>query len=226
MIPISVSADQQVEESWRNHLREIFHSLDIPPGHLADSIAASVAMYCREFCSHGVQHSDLMLLVARAFCSVSEQAAAERILKSMQPHGRHVERWLEILSELHHFPALLPYFSLGIIRPADWVGAQLDRMWILDFERLQLSESERHEMVLYRSVRTIVEHMFMFWDSTAGEGVLGLKGLATLKVSENKRSGYTLTTAEDLLKYVSGLFRQRQDLHGWSAVPTLLNLEL
>jgi hypothetical protein len=214
------------QDPWKVHLLEIFQSLEIAPGTVADNVSASVAMYCREFHPHGVQRADLVLLVARAFCAVNDRAAAGRILGSMQPHRRHVARWLEILSELHHFPALLPYFSLGVIRPADWAGAQLDRMWTLDFDRLLLSEEERHEIMLYRSIRAIVESMFVFWDATAGEGVLGLKGLSSLNIEDTSRRGPTLTATDDLLEYIADLFLRQKEARGWRAVPVLLNLDL
>jgi len=211
-------------DAWTEHLQEIFQTLEIPPGTLADNVSASVAIYCRQFHPQGVQRADLLLLVARAFCAVNDRAAAERVLNSMQPHRRHISRWLEILSELHHFPALLPYFSLGIIRPADWAGAQLDRMWTLDFDRLALSEVERHEMMLYRSIRTIVESIYVFWDATEGEGVLGLKGLASLNVETGSRPKQTLTETDDLLEYIANLFEQEQKQRNWHAVPSLMKI--
>ncbi|VGO21595.1 hypothetical protein SCARR_03669 [Pontiella sulfatireligans] len=208
------------------HLQDVFLSLGIPSGPMADNIAASVAMYCREFHPQGVQRSDLMLLIARAFCAVNDRAAAERVLSSMRPHRLHVVRWLEILSELHHFPGLLPYFSAGVIRPADWAGAQLDRMWTLDFGRLVLSDAERHEMMLYRSIRTIIDNMCCFWDATGGEGVLGLKGLASLNVEQGSRASATLTASDDLLGYVADLLEQAKEKRGWRAAPSLLSLDL
>ena len=214
------------QDVWSEHLKDVFQTLEVPPGPMADNVAASVAMYCRSFHPNGVQRSDLALLIARAFCAVNERASAERVLGSLQPHGRHVARWLEILSELHHFPALLPYFSKGIIRPADWAGARIDRMWTLDFDRLALSEAEKHEMTLYRSIRALIARMFVFWDAPAGEGVLGLKGLAALNVERGSRAPKTLTAAGDLLEYVADLFLQQKGPRGWTATPTLLNLDL
>ncbi len=214
------------EEAWSEHLREIFQSLDIPQGTVTDNLATSVAQYCFQFHPYGVQRSDLVLLIARAFCAVNDQDSATRVLRSIKPHARHVERWLEILSELHHFPALLPYFSLGIIRPADWAGAQLDRMWTLDLGRLALSESERHEMMLYRTLRSIIENMFGFWDATRGEGVLGLKGLHSFNVEPSGRQPQTFTTTDDLLGYIEDLLRQQKDARQWQCVPALLNLDL
>ena len=208
------------------HLQRVFQTVEIPPGTLADNISASVAMYCREFHPQGVQDSDLVLLIARAFCAVNDRSAAERVLNSLNPHGRHSARWLEILSELHHFPSLLPYFSRGVIRPADWAGAQLDRMWMLDFDRLILAEDEKHEMVLYRSIRAILEHMFVFWDATEGEGVLGLKGLAALNVETQSNHRFTLTKTDDLLDYISDLFIQQKAPRNWRSMPSLLNLDL
>jgi hypothetical protein len=214
------------KDAWTVHLQDVFQTLEIPSGTMADNVSVSVAMYCRQFHPQGVQRADLVLLIARSFCAVNDRAAATRVLRSLPSHKRHSARWLEILSELHHFPTLLPYFSLGVIRPADWVGAQLDRMWTLDFSRLALSDEEKHEMMLYRSIRAIVEYMYTFWDASNGEGVLGLKGLAGFNVESKNGRGQTLTQSDDLLAYISDLFRQRKKSRGWQAVPSLMNLDL
>ncbi len=216
----------EMQDAWTAHLQDVFRSLHIPQGPLADNVSASVAMYCREFYPQGVQRGDLVLLIARAFSAVNEQAAAEQALRSMKPHKRHVARWLEILSELDQFPSLLPYFSRGVIRPADWAGARLDRMWTLDFSVLQLSEAERHEMMLYRTIRALVDQLYVFWDAASGEGVLGLKGLETLCVEEGRRARQTLTRRDDLLEYIEDIFVQAKSARGWKHVPSLMNLDL
>lgn len=226
MKPAAFQTLEARQDVWSAHLQEIFQTLEIPPGTVADNLVASVAMYCRTFHSQGVQSSDLKLLIARAFCAVGDRAAAGRVLESMEPHRRHAARWLEILSELHHFPQLLPYFSRGIIRPADWAGAQLDRMWMLDFGRLALADAEKHEMVLYRSIRALIEKMFVFWDATGGEGILGLKGLSALEVDAGGRKKQTLTAEGDLLGYVADLFHRQLAEREWKTVPSLLNLDL
>ena len=212
------------QDAWSAHLWDVFQALGIAPGTLADNLAASIAMYCRKFHPQGLLSSELKLLIARAFCAVGDHAAAERVVESMEPHCRHAVRWLEILSELHRFPELLPYFSRGIIYPADWAGAQYDRMWTLDFGRLALVDSEQHEMVLYRSIRAIIDNMLVFWDATKGEGVLGLKGLSTLNVEKGQHRKQTLTEADDLLEYIADLFLQEKDRRGWCSVPVLLKL--
>lgn len=193
---------------------------------MADHLVVSISMYCKKFHPQGLRSVDLRLLIARAFCAVGDRAAAAHVLESMEPHRRHVSRWLEILSELHHFPQLLPYFSLGIIRPADWAGAQLDRMWTLDFSRLSLADAERHEMMLYRSIRAIIEEMGIFWDATTGEGILGLKALAALNVETGRSGNPPLTSTDALLEYVTDLFKQQAQARSWTTVPSLLNLDL
>jgi hypothetical protein len=183
-------------------------------------------MYCRRFHPNGLRHDDLVLLIARALCSINERALAEQVLDSVKSHARNKRRWLEILSELHGFPSLLPYFSLGIVRPADWAGAQLDRMWILDLGRLRLSDAEKHEMLVYRSLRALIESMVVFWDATGGEGVLGLKGLASFHVDSSVRQRQTFTSTDDLLGYIGNLLLQQRELRSWHAVPSLLNLDM
>jgi len=212
--------------AWTEHLKAIFQSMDIPSGNLADSVSMSVAMYCRHFHPRGLRHDDLILLIARAFCAINERALAEQVLGSGKLHARHLDRWLEILAELHNFPSLLPYFSLGIIRPADWAGAKLDRMWTLDLGRLRLSDAERHEMMLYGSLRVMIENMFVFWDETNGEGVLGLKGLSSFNIESSPRLRQTYTSADDLLGFIGTLFLQQKEPRNWQAVPSLLNLDL
>lgn len=225
MKTLSLPSLDPCRDAWAAHLREMFLALEIPPGTLADNLVESVAMYCRKFHPQGLQSSELKLLIARAFCSVGDPAAAARVLESMQPHRRHISRWLEILSELHHFPELLPYFSLGVIRPADWAGAQLDRMWTIDFSRLRLTDAERHEMVLYRSIRVLVERMFVFWDATGGAGVLGLKDMSSMRVDEDGKAR-TPAGQDDFLEYITDLFARQKEQRQWHATPALLSLDL
>jgi len=211
-------------DAWTRLLEEVFRSQGVPPGLLADSVAAGVGAYCRRHFPRGVKREELVLLAARAFCAVNERGAAARLLESSRPHGRHAERWLEILSERHAFPGLLPYFSRGIIRPADWAGAQLDRMWTLDFGRLSLAEAERHEMLLYRSVRAIIDHMLVFWDATHGAGVLGLMGLGSLRLEPAGRTRPGSAAPGDLMGYVRGLVARGAQRRGWRFVPQVMDL--
>ena len=221
-------AFHQVEkqEAWRVHLQDVVASVGIPSNTLTEHVAASVALYCRRFHPNGVAQNDLNLLLARALCTVGKRDFAEQVLQTMQPHRMHVERWLEILSELHQFPELLPCFSQGVIRPADWAGARLDRMWTLDLARLALDESEQHEIMLYRSVRTIIEHMIVFWDATSGAGVLGLKGIARMEMGKTMRKGGREPDGMDLFSYVSDLIAKQGGSRGWTELPVLLNLDL
>jgi hypothetical protein len=226
MKALALSVSAVPEDAWAEHLHDMFKTLDIRPGTIADNIAASVAAYCRKFHPQGLHTAELKLLIARAFCSVGDPAAAGRVLQSMATHRRHVSRWLEILTELHHFPELLPYFSGGIIRPADWAGASLDRMWILDFGRLALGDGEKHEMMLYRSIQLMIGKMSVFWDATRGEGILGLKSLSSLNVDEGISGKPGLTAQDKLMDYINDLLARHTTLRGWQATPSLLNLDL
>jgi hypothetical protein len=213
-------------EAWALHLKDVFDMLEIPPGTETDHLVSSIAMYCRHHPPGGLTTTELRLLIARAFCAVGDRPAAKRVLESMEPHRRHSARWLEILSELHHFPELLPFFSRGVIRPADWAGARLDRMWTLDFGRLALSDAERHEMMLCRSVRMLVEAMAACWDATGGEGILGLKNLAVMDIPGSRDGHPAPASADGWLDYINDLFTRQQAERNWHATPSLLNLDL
>lgn len=212
---------------WSAHLQKLLRGLGIPLGTVEKNLSESLALYCRTYHPHGVRTSDMALLVARCFCAVGNQASAEKVLRSMKPHKQYPQRWLEILSELHQFPELLPFFSAGVIRPADWAGAELDRMWTLDFALLQPSEKEQHEMMLYRMVRAMIDKMLPFWDATAGEGVLGLKNLSALHlVATSKKGEKSLTSSARLLEYVADVLKQAAAQRNWNATPAVLNLDL
>lgn len=199
---------------WLEYLQEIFRELDIPAENQTENLAQSIAAYCKTHHPHGVQNEELKLLIARAACAVDRPEVAKKVLQSMHPHARHIPQWIEILQELHHFPQLLPYFSRGIIRPADWAGAALDRMWILDFSRLALSQAEQHEMMIQQSIQNLLEQMAVFWDATSGAGILGLKGLEDLELQKG----------DSLWIYVKECLKQHAALRHWKTVPSTLNL--
>jgi hypothetical protein len=223
---LNLQRSDGLQAVWSAHLQRLFEELQIQPGPVAEHVLESLACYCRSFHPQGVRSEDLNLLIARAFCSVGEVATAERVLGSMVPHRRHIQRWLEILTELHHFPELLPWFSAGVIQPADWAGAQLDRMWTLDFSRMKPREMERHELMLYRTVRVMIEKMIGFWDATEGEGTLGLRHLSAFALGEMAGpKGRTLTTSDDWMRYIDDVVRQAAAIRGWSRSPKLLHLE-
>jgi len=210
-LPSFVDSQQAL---WAAHIRERFKELSIPLGEEINHIVASISTYCKEFHPHGLQTQELYLLMARALCSVGQIDTARHVLESMQPHARHVQRWIEILSELHHFPQLLPYFSQGIVRPADWAGAQLDRMWTVDFSRLALAESDQHEMLLCKTLRIMLEKIAVFWDPTQGEGTVGLKGL-----------NYIESTSDYLLAYSEDILVQQKKYRNWTQSPKILHLD-
>jgi len=214
MKSLSSSFTDAQEGVWVAHIQECFKALSIPVGEDMNHLIASVSTYCKEFHPCGLQTQEFYLLIARALCAVGKVDAARKILGSMQPHARHVQRWIEILSELHHFPQLLPYFSRGIVRPADWAGAQLDRMWTIDFSRLALVESDQHEMLLCKTVRIMLEKIAVFWDATSGEGTVGLKGL-----------NYIESTAEYLLRYSEAILVQQKRERNWIELPKILHLD-
>jgi hypothetical protein len=213
------------DEAWMDHLRDLFRTLGISSGTREDHLASSVATYCRTHHPRGLRTADLRLLVARAFCAVGDRSSARRVLESMDSHRRHADRWLEILTELHHFPELLPFFSAGIIRPADWAGAKPDdRMWTLDFDRLMLADDEKHEMMLYRTVQLMIEKMARFWDATGGEGTLGLKSAHSLELAEAVNGDPA--AGPELFRYVADLLEQQAALRSWSEIPKLMSLDL
>lgn len=223
MSSVSRENEDRQRSIWSAHIAQVLQELKLPATPKSGHLTEAVALYCRHYHPAGVHSSDLALLIARCFCSIDERAAAEQVLSRMEPHARHVERWLEILSELHTFPELLPCFSVGAIRPADWAGAQVDRMWVLDFSRVILTDFEKHEIVLHHSIRALTEAMSAFWDATSGEGVLGLRHLDVLELPPAVRD---LKGSESWQDFIQAVLSLSATERGWNKVPSMLNLDL
>jgi len=215
-------------EVWVAHFRRIFKEAGIASEETAKHVSESLALYCQEYHPCGVSTADLALLIARTFCSIGDVGSAEKILRGMEPHSRYTKRWLEVLSELHHFPQLLPCFSRGVIRPADWTGAEQDRMWMLDFTRLKLDDCERHEITMFCFIRTMVDRMAVFWDATAGEGVLGVKGLLYLSLQDIRKNPRSKKhpPGKGWIDYIADLLKQQKICRAWRDVPVVISLDL
>ena len=211
------------QQAWKTYLRTLLEGMQIQDPLPIEHLLFSVALYCQEHYPHGLQEKDAKLLIARALCSLHLRSEATQLIQSMSPHARHPERWLEILTELHQFPKLLPFFSAGILHPADWVGAQVERMWVLDFSKIHISDSERHEILLYRTVRLLIEQTAPIWDSVSGHGVLGIRGLENMHLPPSRYR--KRLPPERIPDYIRRLVQHLQLQRTWEEPPMLITLK-
>ncbi len=202
---------------WSGHVQQLFQTLEIDGRAAAQDISESVAVFCQHH-AHMPEHT-LSLLMARSFCIAGDAEAAGRILRHDRTHCSHTGSWLEVLSSGYPFPELYPLFSSRALRPQSLTSA--GPLWVLDFDRIQLTEADRHELILFQTVRTLTEKVSNVWKKTDGRGTLGVKGLLRLTQFVRGRQD-----SHQLSGHIRDVLALRARKNGWAASPSVLLLDL
>jgi hypothetical protein len=206
--------DRQV---WSGYVKQLFQTLEIHDRAAVPDITESLAVFCQQH--HRMPEHTLSLLMARSFCATGDAEAAGRILRHDRAYRPHAESWLEVLSSEYPFPELYPLFSSRALRPQNLASA--GTVWVLDFDQVRLTEADRHELILFQTVRVLTEKVSNVWKKSNGQGTLGIKGLARLtKFVRGRRS------ARQLTGHIHDVLALRAQKNGWSAAPSVLLVDL
>jgi hypothetical protein len=200
---------------WSGCVQRMFETLDLHEHPAAQDISESLAVFCQQH--ERIQGHSLALLMARSFYVSGDPAAAGRILQQDRTHRLHADSWLKILPAEYPFPELYPLFAARILRPQSLASA--GTLWILDFERVQLTEADRHELVLFQTVRVLTEKTACVWGKTDGRGTLGINGLHRLTRMVRGRQA-----SSQLLGHIRDVLALRARKNGWADVPSVLLL--
>jgi len=202
---------------WSGTVQQLFQTLEINDRASAPDITESLAVFCQQHdCIPG--HT-LSLLMARSFCITGDTEAAGRILRHDRAHGPHAESWLEVLSAGYPFPELYPLFSSRALHPQNLASA--GTLWVLDLDKVHLTEADRHELILFQTVRVLTEQVSNVWKKSDGQGTLGVKGLARL--TRFVRSGHI---SRQLPGHIRDVLALRAQKNGWANVPDVLLFDL
>jgi hypothetical protein len=200
---------------WSVHVQQLFQTLGIGDRTAAQDITESLAVFCQHH-THMPKHA-LSLLMARSFCAAGDTEAAGRILHHDGAHRPHAASWLEVLSAGYPFPELYPLFSARALRPQRF--ASTGTLWVLDFDKIRLTEADRHELILFQTVRVLTEQVSNVWKQSNGQGTLGVKGFARLTRFVRGRQ-----TSRRMLCHIRDVLALRARKNGWSSTPDVLIL--
>jgi len=203
---------------WSGHVQRLFQTLGISNRTSAQDITESLAVFCQQHAN--MPERTLSLLMARSFCVTGDAEAAGRILRHDQTHRAHADSWLEVLSAGYPFPELYPLFSARALRPQNLTSA--GTLWVLDFDHVQLTAADRHELILFQTVRVLTEKVSNVWKKTEGRGTLGVKGFKRLAGFIRLRRAQS----SRLLDYMNDVLACRAEKNGWSTAPSVLLLDL
>jgi hypothetical protein len=217
MIDVRQSRRIAARRVWSGTVRRLFQTLGIDGNETAADISESLAVFCQN--NTHISRYALSLLIARSFCITGDTDAAARILHHDRAHRLYTNSWLEVLSLEYPFPELYPLFSTRLLRPRRLTSA--GALWILDFGKIQLTDADCHELILFQTVRVLTEKVSNVWNGTNGGGTLGIKGMfrLTKRFRERRISPRLLNHIRDVL----GCCAQKK---GWSRTPSVLCLDL
>jgi hypothetical protein len=216
---INVHQSRQLAERrlWSRTVQQLFQTLGINDRASAPDITESLAVFCQQ--SDRILGRTLSLLMARSFCITGDAEAAGRILRHDHAHRPHTDSWLEVLSAGYPFPELYPLFSSRALHPQSLASA--GTLWVLDFDKIHLTEADRHELILFQTVRVLTEQVSNVWKKSAGRGILGVKGLARLTQFVRNRN-----VSRQLLNHIRDVLTLRAQKNGWANVPDVLLFDL
>ena len=198
---------------WSGCVRRLLTTVEIEPHETSDAIAESLAVFCQGRTQ--IQQRELSLLTARAFCAAGDSTSAEKILYHERTYRPHTGSWLQILSARYPFPELHPLFSSRALRPLQLASA--GTLWIFDFAQIHFHGAERHELILFQTVRRLIEKISCVWNESDGGGTLGIKNFSRLSGAAGE---------EQLLEYIRDVLNFCARKNKWNAVPELLLIDL
>ncbi len=200
---------------WFECVEQVFETLDLHSRPAAREIAETLGVFCQE--QNRLPDHTLSLLMARSFCTTGDSEAAARILHHDRRHAPHAGSWLDVLSAEYPFPELVPLFSSRVLRPLRLASAT-GPLWVLDLQNVHLTDADCHELILFRTLRTLTEKSVSVWKKTDGHGTLGIKGL----VRWIRRNG----DAEPYAEHIRAVLARTAGQNGWHHTPAVLLLDL
>ena len=213
---------------WVGTVQRLFEALDLHERKTAPDVSESLAVFCEQH-PHMPGHT-LSLLMARSFCVVGDRDAAGRVLLHDRAHRTHADSWLEVLSGEYPFPELYPLFSTRVLRPLRLQTVGKEAVWVLDLEKMHLSEADRHEMILLQTLRMLTEKVSNVWKPVppkaakqGGQGTLVVKGLPRVTDFLRQRTG---CAAPQMIGYLQDVLHRCARRNGWSSTPSVLLLDL
>lgn len=217
MIDTHQSRRLDARRLWSGHVQRRFQTLELGDRTSAQDITESLAVFCQHH-AHMPEHT-LSLLMAHSFCIAGDAEAAGQVLRHDRAHCSHTGSWLEVLSAGYPFPELYPLFSARALRPQSLTSA--GNLWVLDFGKVRLAEADRHELILFQTVRVLTEKVSSVWKKSDGYGTLGIKGLDRLTQFVRGRQ-----PSRQLTGHIRDVLTLRAKKNGWSHMPAVLLVDL
>lgn len=195
----------------------------------AREIAQAVNAFIREHHrDEAVAYEYFLLLIARALWAVGEEAAACRFIETKGVEWQVAPSFVNAATardlSIPHWHALL---GARVVQSS--VTMAHGFIWIVDLGRLINSKPENLELTMFRVVNVIVDQIAGVWDSSRGQGILGLRHLdmaASRLLGCARRCRKSARLALELRTQCEIRLQSAGKSRGWTAVPEIISLDL
>lgn len=164
-------------------------------------LASAVAAYVDESKDSGmyVDSGYLVMLASRALFSIGAREAAHRVL----------------------------VFGSGLVHPSEWTFFGGQSIWTLDLGRMTLQAGATLELVFFNSLNIVLDCVAAAWDSTDGQGALGLRRSGTVAsvILRDGRSRKQAAFTEEIAQACRAKLKQIGVARRWSYTPDLLKID-
>lgn len=206
---------------WKDEIFEILDASGLVAEDLAEHIAIGASTFCVSNNIRYVKRSDLTFLAARGLFSLDLLDESLTLLQKDSYFQKKSTSWIDNFGYVEQFSELFPFFSRGIIYPDKWAGLNDGIMWVLDFEQLEINESEFHEIMIYRSLHTLLNLMIPMWKITHGKGAIGLRGLQ-INLLKKLFPSKKFSHADDLVVFTNDIVQQKKEEYNWKYSPEII----
>ncbi|MBM4152779.1 MAG: hypothetical protein FJ220_04565 [Kiritimatiellaceae bacterium] len=215
MIDLCASRNRMARDLWAGHVQQLFHALALEDSWLAQEVAQSVAVFCQQ--QPYVPRHILSVLLARSFYVLGDEETAIRLLKHDAVHRVNFEAWLDILSVDVPFSTLYPFLSSRVLHPQHLTS--VGTLWIVDLNAIRVTDADRHELIVFQTIRTLIEQISVVWKKSGGRGTLGIKGLYRWVPDPHDRKGINPYST-----HIRDVLSQRAITNGWKYRPDVIFL--
>ncbi|MFC1496990.1 hypothetical protein ACFLS1_00765 [Verrucomicrobiota bacterium] len=170
-------------------------------GHI-DEIAKAVAHFFKhdpDLCF--VDSRKLAILASRALSSLGNGTAARRLL----------------------------IFGTGLVTPSEWEVSYAGKMLVLDLKQMVVRSDASLELTFFGGLNIIMESICDIWDSSGGQGTLGLRNVcpaAMAFLGDSPRKKDRVTVVDEIKKTCEQKLSQIAEKRAWKHVPRVINLDV
>lgn len=204
----------------------IFQPQDwLQPGDGAGALAAHVRREVQTVCAGLHLDEDMVEQLSRAVACYLEQDRAVTLTTS-RDLALLASRALASLGETGAARRMV-VFATGLVKPAEWEVRNRGTLWILDLRQMTVQDQPGLELLLFHSLRMILEAMAEVWDRTGGHGSLGLQHVCQTAVALGiSRGKKRIVFEREMLQTIRSMLHHIGTQRGWESLPEVLNLDL